>query len=415
MKKLIFLILCLSLVSNLYAESNDSNMNEKRLLTINEAIEKAISSNPAILALLKQEEISNGLLKQAKISPKPSLSVGAEDFAGNGEYKKTSSMKSTIGLTQTIETAGKRHKRIRLADLSKSIELLKIEIAKKEMKLEVASSFIKLYQLSNELEIQKESIQLASQTANSVNQKVTAGELAQIDATRAFVEVTREETVKKHLELDIASLRQELATLLGEKSFEYDGISINSQSILEKELLKIDKIDIEQLPELALAKAELELAKAEHKMTKAENVSDIDLSLNYSKYRATSDHAFGIQASIPLSQNNNKGKIQSAKAIVDAAELRIKNVSSNLSAKINTSFQEMESLAKEVLNIETMLLPAAKESYKQVQIAFDSGEKNLIDLFDSKKSLLETELLLLELRSKLFSAICEYAILTRQI
>ena len=415
MKKLIFLILCLSLVSNLNAESNDSNTNEKRLLTINEAIEKAISSNPAILALLKQEEISNGLLKQAKISPKPSLSVGAEDFAGNGEYKKTSSMKSTIGLTQTIETAGKRHKRIRLADLSKSIELLKIEIAKKEMKLEVASSFIKLYQLSNELEIQKESIKLASQTADSVNQKVKAGELAQIDATRAFVEVTREETVKKHLELDIASLRQELATLLGEKSFEYDGISINSQSILEKELLKIDKIDIEQLPELALAKAELELAKADHKMTKAENVSDIDLSLNYSKYRATSDHAFGIQASIPLSQNNNKGKIQSAKAVVDAAELRIKNVSSNLSAKINTSFQEMESLAKEVQNIETMLLPAAKESYKQVQIAFDSGEKNLIDLFDSKKSLLETELLLLELRSKLFSAICEYAILTRQI
>ena len=62
-----------------------------------------------------------------------------------------------------------------------------------------------------------------------------------------------------------------------------------------------------------------------------------------------------------------------------------------------------------------MLLPSAKEAFEQIQTAFNSGEKSLLDLFDAKKSLLETELLHLELQCKLFNAISEYAILTGQM
>ena len=169
------------------------------------------------------------------------------------------------------------------------------------------------------------------------------------------------------------------------------------------------------MPELVLAKAELNLAESEYSMTKSERVSDIELTVNYSKYRATSDHAFAIEASIPLTRNSVKGKMQSAKAEVEAAKLCIDSVNSEISAKIYTAFQEKESLTKEVHNLETKLLPSAKEAYEQIQTAFNSGEKSLLDLFDAKKSLLETELLHLELQCKLFNAISEYAILTGQM
>ena len=412
--KILVSILCFCLASNLYAEQEAQKCNSNTL-TLKTALEKAITSNLSLLALMKQEEKYEGLVRQAKVTPPPSLVIGAEDFAGNGEYKKTSSMKSTIGLSQTIETAGKRKKRIRIANSTKTAEMLKVEIAKKEMKLKVASSFFKLYQLEKELEIQKESIELARQTSESVNKRVTAGELAQIDSTRAYVEFTREETLKKHLELDITSLKNEIATLLGEKTFEYKGISVNSESFIKEELSAPENINIEDLPELVLAKAELNLAESEYSMTKSERVSDIELTVNYSKYRATSDHAFAIEASIPLTRNSVKGKMQSAKAEVEAAKLCIDSVNSEISAKIYTAFQEKESLTKEVHNLETMLLPSAKEAFEQIQTAFNSGEKSLLDLFDAKKSLLETELLHLELQCKLFNAISEYAILTGQM
>ncbi len=412
--KILVSILCFCLASNLYAEQDAKKFNSNTL-TLKTALEKAVTSNPSLLALMKQEEKNEGLVKQAKVVPSPSLIIGAEDFAGNGEYKKTSSMKSTIGLSQTIETAGKRKKRIRIANSTKTTEMLKVEIAKKEMKLKVASSFFKLYQLEKELEIQKESIELARQNSDSVNKKVAAGELAQIDSTRAYVEFTREETLKKHLELDIISLKNEIATLLGEKTFEYKGISINAESFIKEELSAPESINIEGLPELALAKAELKLAESEYNMTKTERVSDIELTVNYSKYRATSDHAFAVEASVPLTRNSVKGKMQSAQAEVEAAKLYIDSVNSEISAKIYTAFHEKESLTKEVRNLESMLLPSAKESYEQIQTAFNSGEKSLLDLFDAKKSLLETELLHLELQCKLFNAISEYAILTGQI
>ena len=412
--KILVSILCFCLASNLYAEQETQKYNSNNL-TLKTALEKAVTSNPSLLSLMKLEEKNEGLVKQAKVSPSPSLIIGAEDFAGNGEYKKTSSMKSTIGLSQTIETAGKRKNRIRIADSTKNAEILKVEIAKKEMKLKVATLFFKLYQLTKELEIQKESIELARQTSDSVNKRVAAGELAQIDSTRAYVEFTREETLRKHLELDITSLKNEIATLLGEKSFDYDGIKVDVQSFIKEELSAPEKINIEELPEIALAKAELKLAESEYNMTKAEKVSDVELTVNYSKYRATSDHAFAIEASVPLARNSVKGKMQSAKAEVEAAKLGLTSVNSELSAKIYTAFQEKESLTKEVYNLENMLLPAAKEAYEQVQTAFNSGEKSLLDLFDAKKSLLATELLHLELECKLFNAISEYAILTNQM
>lgn len=413
-KKLLVSILSFCLASNLYAEQETQKYNSN-ILTLKTALEKAVTSNHSLLALMKQQEKYDGLIKQAKISPCPSLIIGAEDFAGNGEYKKTSSMKSSIGLSQTIETAGKRNKRIRIANSTKNAEILKIEIAKKEMKLKVASSFFKLYQLTKELEIQKESIELAKQTSDSVNKRVTAGELAQIDSTRAYVEFTREETLRKHLELDINSLKNEIATLLGEKYFSYDDIKFDTESFIKEELSAPENIAIEELPEIALSKAELKIAESEYKMTEAEKVSDIELTIKYSKYRATSDHAFAVEASVPLTGNSVRGKMQSAKADVEAAKLGITSVNSELSAKIYTAFQEKESLTKEVYNLETMLLPAAKEAYEQVQTAFNSGEKSLLDLFDAKKSLLATELLHLELECKLFNAISEYAILTNQM
>ena len=117
--KFLVSILCFCLASNLYAEQEAQKCNSNTL-TLKTALEKAITSNLSLLALMKQEGKYEGLVRQAKVSPSPSLVIEAEDFAGNGEYKKTSSMKSSIGLSQTIETAGKRKKRIRIANSTKT-------------------------------------------------------------------------------------------------------------------------------------------------------------------------------------------------------------------------------------------------------------------------------------------------------
>ena len=84
--KILISILCFCLASNLHAEQETQKYNSN-ILTLKTALEKAVTSNPSLLALMKLEEKNDGLLKQAKISPSPSLIIGAEDFAGNGEYK----------------------------------------------------------------------------------------------------------------------------------------------------------------------------------------------------------------------------------------------------------------------------------------------------------------------------------------
>ena len=62
--KILVSILCFCLASNLYAEQEIQKCNSNKL-TLKTALEKAVTSNPSLLALMKLEEKNDGLLKQS--------------------------------------------------------------------------------------------------------------------------------------------------------------------------------------------------------------------------------------------------------------------------------------------------------------------------------------------------------------
>lgn len=412
MKKYYLALLFIFGSSWLFAESLDSK--NDNILTIDMALEKAIASNSAFLAVSKQKEISNSLLRQARQKPSPELKIGVDDYAGSGVYKKTSSMKSIIGLTQTIEMGNKRKKRISSAKASGELELVKIDIAKKELKLKVISAYFELFRLTKELEMQNEATILAKETADTVNKKVAVGELPQIDATRVNVEFSREEAVKKHLELDVVSAKNELASFWNSKTFDYDSIDLVCDSFIKQEFKNPSEELINALPEVRLADSQIKLAQADIRKAKAEANADIDFSVTYNKFRESSEHAWGIEASFPLKGRSESGNISAAKHTFEANKLEKEGIISEISVKIANAFREKESLQKEVTNIETALIPAAKQAYQETKIAFESGEKSLLDLFDARKTMLETSKLYLEIQCRYFNAIGEYAVLTDQ-
>lgn len=408
-----YLVLLLVLAGSLaFAETTDEK--QERILTIDEAIEKAVASNSFFIAAEKQDEISKSLLRQARQNPSPELKIGVDDYAGSGPYKKTSSMKSIIGVTQTIEMGNKRQKRISLAKASRDVELLKIDMVKKELKLKVITAYFELFRLSKELEIQNEATKLAEEAADTVNKKVAAGELPRIDATRVNVEFSREEAVRKHLELDVISAKNELAALWNAKDFEYESIDLDCESFSNMELAAPSDELINESPEIRLAESQINVAKMEVNKARAEANSDIDFSVTYNKYRESSEHAWGIEASFPLKGKSESGNISAAKHSYEAAKLEKEGIVSEFSVKISNAYREKESLLKEVINIETSLIPASKQAYQETKIAFESGEKSLLDLFGARKTLLETSKLYLEIQCKLFNAIGEYAVLTNQ-
>ena len=257
MKKTIILFFCFALSCSLRAETKAENQNKLPILTLEEALQKAVTSNKSFLALKKQKEISDSKIRLAKQSPVPEISLGVEDIAGSGEYKNTSSMKSSIALKKTFETGGKKAKRINAAKTSKDIEDLKIHIAEKELKLKVVDSFFKIYRLSKDLKLHEEAISIASQTADRVNKKVLAGELASIDATRAYVEFTKAKTEKRQLELDLYSAKNELAMLWNTDSLDFNDIEINTKYFTEEKYLSPSEIDINDIPEIAIGKARI--------------------------------------------------------------------------------------------------------------------------------------------------------------
>lgn len=411
MKK--YLFIAIAMVASIASAEPVENKNEN-ILTIDLAIDRAIASNSAFLALSKQKEISKSLLKQAGQTPVTQLTFGVDDFAGSGPYKSTSSMKSSIGFSQSFETGHKRRKRIASAKASCELEGLKYEVAKKELKLKVLNAYSELFRLMNEYKIQEEATKLAQETAEIVNKKVYAGELAPIDATRVNVEFSREEALKQHLELDILSAKNELASLWNSKFFEYEDIDLICDAYFKQNLSQPTDEILNSSPEVKIADSQIKLARMDVRKAKAEANADVDLAITYNKFRENSEHAWAIEASFPLKGNSEAGNIRAVEQAFEVASLEKEGILSEFSVKLANTFREKESLQKELDNIENSLLPVAKQAYNETKIAFEHGEKSLLDLFDARKTMLETYRLYLEIKCKLFSAIGEYAVLSNQ-
>jgi hypothetical protein len=109
-----------------FAEDRDT----PRVLTVEEAVETALRHNPQLKAREQERDTARGALLQAQAYANPALDLAVETdrvFAGQGEGR------SSVGITQTIVTGGKRRQRRDNARLGIGLAEQVIEDAKRRL------------------------------------------------------------------------------------------------------------------------------------------------------------------------------------------------------------------------------------------------------------------------------------------
>lgn len=412
-KEISIFFLCFVLNTTLsYGYTHDCQQDFGKLHLKN-AIQLAISHNPLIKAALQQSEATQGAFIQAGLLPNPELSVGFDDFGGTGDYKGTSSVKSTIGISQQLLTAGKRSKRVKTATIKRELAHTEIDKAVMELKLAVYSNFLKVYSLEKQSEIQEESVQLASEVASIVEKRVQAGETPAIDATRAQVDLSSERVKQKRLLRDLKSSQRELVSFWNSECFHFDGVELDESMLGTLASIEVDKVDLLKNPEYRSDKKKIELQSQMINLVKAESSPDIGFSISVSKTRESGDRSLGVEFSVPLTLfDRGQGNKKEASAQLSEAKSNFQSTEIALRTKLSTLYEEIQSLREELENAKKALLPAAHRAYNETKRAYDEGERELISLLDARKSLLEASKTLLELQDEFFKVIGDYAIIT---
>ncbi len=402
--------LCLLCLQLCFAEPSTQTKNE--FLTLELATQRAMIANPDIHAAQANEEAIKYLGKKESLTPEPHLSIGLDEFAGNGNFSGTSALKTSFGISQTITTGNKTSLRKKLARASNNAAGHETANSIRLIKFATCKAFLEIIYAEQMLDIASEALAIARENSRIVSRRVSAGEIPPIDATRTRVDFSAAELQLKKEQRNLQASRLKMATILNDSKFSYEKTRINFEPFIEfAEKIETDGAAEFNHPEIDTATAYVSAAKTEIELARAQRSPDLNLSGKMNRFRATGEHAYSLELEIELpfgrrirtARKMAAARLKEAKANRDAVAIRINN-------ELQILRQTIGSLKADYLHTLNVLLPAAQQAYAETSMAFSAGEKNLTDLFDARKTLLEIREISCSIENELYQKVLEYSI-----
>lgn len=153
-------------------------------------------------------------------------------------------------------------------------------------------------------------------------------------------------------------------------------------------------------PMLQALSSRVEAARAGVALARLETFPEFMLSAGYRRVnepgmggsRAWMNEAVVMfSISLPIWGEKNTGKRDEARAMLEVADRERENASRMLRARLETLLSRGRDAARRAKLFHEDLLPKARQAHETVEASYRAGRASLLDVFDSRRRLLETE------------------------
>ena len=364
--------------------------NSNTQITLQQATALALQANPTVVIFLRKRDIESGQTVQAAARPNPTLSGQIEDLRSQNRI-------ATIAISQQLETASKRDKRIANADINAAIADIDVEIAQADITAKVYAAFYQVLAAQQAQALALELLSISTQSKETTAKRVLAGKISPVETTKAKV-------AEAGLKIDLANANQQLATAKQQlASLWAKGLQVQEQSdyLAVGELEKISSLPslsdlIAQLPESPrLKKAALAVSQKQSLVAIEQSKQTPDLTLSLGARRneelgGITQAIIGLLIPIPIF-DQNQGNLQSAQS----RELQSADEKIVLENQIKTDLTNIYS--KRQLQIEAAdmyiqdILPGAQSAYEAARKGFEFGKFSFLEVLDAQRTLFQAK------------------------
>lgn len=419
MKKIILTFLALTILS----QYSWAILDEKKI-SIQEAIQKTLETNPQIQMLDMDIEISKNNTKKANRLENPSI----DTFKSMGDAIETEPQ--LIGATQKFELF-KRGKRKQHAKTQEAIAQNNRYFSQYDLILDVRKSYIDLLLKKSNLNIRKQQEKLARELYESMQKDVKAGKIPQTEALQAKIALNRTIMAVNNAKSNVIFSQNRFNTVLNSSDINYDTkedkLNGNYHDLLTIEptdnLLQFDKIKefaLQNRYDLKKAREAVLASEKNLEVVKSKLIPDIEVSAGYG-YRTASKADSGsfesgayIGASlvnIPLFYQY-KPEIKNAKLEIEKAQLKYKDAEIDALRSITDAWEKFV-ITRENLNFyNDELLSNSKELLDASIKGLANKELDLTAFLVSKKTYFD---LMLEYQQALADYYVSYAELVKEM
>lgn len=379
----------------LYLQYIDSNGTELESL-----IKEALLSNKILIATKQKRDILQAKRIQAGLKPNPTIEV---EFLTDELSNRRGEYEFNATYLQPIERGGKRKNRLKVVDL----ELLQLEkeIIFQEQKLrsEIFIQYINALANSEYLKLLEKLVGLNEENFQIVEVKFKEGDVAKLDLQLTELELNRWKIQQLQAELQVKASFAEIKFLVGLEEKSPLKLRTSFPFLEPKQsLLELESLALENRADLQALRLGEEIAQAHIDLALSQAKTNIDLFARYKEERKVEENLLGkllvierkigggISFSLPF-YNRGQGDIMEATASKTQATYLREQLEHKIKQEVAIAFAQILNAQQTLKLYETNILPKAENNLKILQVAYQLGEQDLLNVITEQRKLIESQ------------------------
>ncbi len=352
-------------------------------LTLERALQAALTQNPSLRAFSHALDGHEGAIRQAGLSPNPTLGLSAEDT-------RAATRTTQVTLSQTLELGGKRPARVDLAQRERDVAAMDLETERAEVRATTIQSFFEVLIAQERVQVAQQSLDIATSCAEAVVRRVTAGKVSPIEETRARVAASTARIELRQAQADLTTALHALSAVMGQPQDAIDAVDGRPDGLPPLPDRETLASRIQAAPSLRRAQLDVLRAEAAFNLERARGVPDVTVGLGAQRApdMGRTQPLISVSIPIPLFDRNQGAQLQAhrkreaAQALAQAQEQRLRAEVLQAADQLQARTEEIEMLRREVL-------PGAQTAYDAARRGFELGKFSVLEVLDAQRTFLQ--------------------------
>jgi len=363
-----------------------------RPITLAEFLNKVAAANLDYAAQRYSISVAKAQIVAAEVSPNPTATFA---YTGDVSGEKQASIYNT-GISQTIEMAGKRGKRIAVARKNYLTAAATVEDFFRTLRGTAASAFIDAVADRMIVEQKRSSYESLDKLATTNQKRFEAGDLDEVDADQARIDALQARDDLHSSESDAATAAVALVQLMGTKGaavptpvghLQFRVRSFNQQTVLSGAMRR--------RPDVVAARHSVESAQASVRLACANRYPDLTVGLALAHNTRTTNRinpapdfdVANVSVSVPLPIFNTfRGEYETAVQTMLQSETTLKSVILKAEVDVRTNFTRYQLAEARLAQYESAALQLAEKVLQARLISYQKGAATLLDVLVAQKA-----------------------------
>ncbi len=372
-------------------------------MTVEEAVQDALSHNPDLQALRLEEGASNGRFEKARLLLNNNPTIEGNISKKDRPEGEDGGAYTNYGfkLSQEFEVAGQRGSRITVAENEFARTQAEIKDKERVLIAEVKDAFAKVLAMKKKNGLAREIVSLKEELLGYTKIKFQAGDISGLDVNLAEVELSKAkrdflQSEKEHREALLA-----LQGLIGgspDLSLSLQGdLPSDAPALPDKQAIK--ELASSRRPDAKATLFEVEKTKAALKLAKKEVIPNVTLSGFYDRDELRNVVGLGVSIPFPLFDRKQTER-KEAYARAEGAKIKSAGLQKTIDREVEQAVNDLATAIEELNLFQKEIIVKAAENLNLLNLAFKEGKVGFFEVRLAQKETIEVQFAYIDARMK---------------